>query len=101
MAGHPAYLALLDDMRELHLRKSADYGTDADPLANYRSANEFAVSAWVGVMLRASDKMQRIKRFACSGRLANESVEDAFMDLAAHALIALVLYRESRGPANG
>ena len=97
--GHPEYLKLLDEMRELHVRKAADYGRDVDPLANVRAAIEFGIPAWLGVMVRANDKMHRIKSLAVNGSLKNESVEDSLMDLAAYALIALVLYREQKGGA--
>lgn len=93
-AGHPGYLKLLDEMRELHCRKAADYGRGADPLANCRGSTEFGVPAWVGTMIRAMDKVHRIKSFIQNGSLKNESVEDSFKDLAAYALIALCLYRE-------
>lgn len=93
--GHPEYLKLLDEMRELHVRKAADYGRGADPFANVRASSEFGIPAWVGVMVRAGDKLHRIKSFLANGNLKNESVEDSLKDLAAYALIALVLYRET------
>lgn len=96
-AGHPEYLKLLDEMRDLHQRKAADYGNKADPFANVRAGAEFGVPAWVGVMIRANDKMHRIKSFITNGSLKNESVEDSLKDLAAYALIALVLLREKGG----
>lgn len=95
--GHPEYLKILDEMRELHVRKAADYGRGEDPLANVRAGSDFGVPAWVGVMIRANDKMHRIKSFLKNGNLKNESVEDSLKDLAAYALIALVLYREIQG----
>ncbi len=94
-AGHPEYLKLLDEMRELHCRKAADYGRGQDPLANCRGSLEFGVPAWVGTMIRAMDKVHRIKSFIANGSLKNESVEDSLKDLAAYALIALVLFRET------
>lgn len=94
--GHPGYLKVLEEMAALHKRKAADYGRGADPFANVRAAVEFGLPAWLGVMVRANDKMHRIKSFAQNGSLKNESVEDSLMDLAAYALIALVLYREER-----
>lgn len=94
--GHPEYLKLLDELRELHLKKSADYGTGKDPFANCRSGAEFGVDPWVGVMIRANDKVQRIKAFLQNGNLKNESVEDSLLDLAAYTLIALVLFREEK-----
>jgi hypothetical protein len=83
-------------MAELHKKKAQDYGTDADVLANVRASADFGVPAWIGVMIRANDKMIRIKSMAKKGYLTNESVEDSLMDLAAYALLALVLYREGR-----
>lgn len=94
LGGHPGYLKLLDEMKELHCRKAADYGRGQDPLANVRAGADFGVPAWVGVMIRANDKMHRIKSFLANGSLKNESVEDSLKDMAAYALIALVLYRE-------
>lgn len=94
--GHPVYLRLLEEMRELHVRKAADYGRGTDPLANVRASVEFGVPNWVGAMIRANDKVQRIKSFLANGTLKNESVEDSLKDLAAYALIALVLFREGQ-----
>jgi hypothetical protein len=96
MSGHPGYLRLLDEMRALHERKAADYGRDADPFANCRASAEFGIPAWVGVMVRANDKVHRVKSMILNGRLANESVDDSLLDLAAYALIALTLLREER-----
>lgn len=92
-SGHAEFFKILEEMGELHSRKSADYGT-SDPLANVRSATAFGVPAWVGVMIRAEDKMQRIRSMAAKGSLKNESVEDSLIDLANYAVIALILYRE-------
>lgn len=95
-AGHPGFLKLLDEVREMHCRKAADYGRGADPLANCRAAEEFGLPAWLGVAVRMNDKLHRIKSFCQNGELKNESIEDSFMDLAAYALIALTLYREEQ-----
>lgn len=92
--GDPRFFALLEEMAQLHDRKNRDYGQDSDPLANCRASTEFGTPAWVGTMIRANDKMHRIKAFAQRGELANEGVEDSLIDLAAYCLIALILYRE-------
>lgn len=94
--GHPEYLKLLDEMKELHCRKAADYGRGEDCFANVRASSDFGVPAWVGTMIRANDKLHRIKSLIVNGSLKNESVEDSLMDLAAYSLIALVLYREGQ-----
>jgi hypothetical protein len=93
--GDPRFLAILEEMRELHQRKAADYGADEDPLANLRASEDFGIPAWLGSMIRANDKVRRLMSFAKKGTLKNESVEDSLMDLAAYSILTLILYRES------
>lgn len=89
-----AFTQLLDEMREMHLKKGADYGRTADPYANVRASEDFGVPGWVGCMIRANDKMRRIQKFAQTGVLENESVRDSLLDLAVYAVIGLDLYDE-------
>ena len=92
--GDAEVLALLDEVREMHIRKSADYGDGEDPLANIRASEGFDVPAWVGALIRANDKMIRLQTAARGQTLVNESIEDSLLDLASYALIALKLFRE-------
>ena len=92
--GDPRFHRVLDEMRALHNKKSADYGQGQDPLANVRASKEFGVPTWVGVAIRMNDKMIRLKSMAKNGALANEPLEDSLIDLACYAVLALVLYRE-------
>lgn len=92
--GHPEFERILDELWDLHLRKGADYGTDADCLANIRTSAEFGVEPWRYAILRANEKVSRLKRFARDKTLANEMVEDSLLDLASQAILALVLLRE-------
>lgn len=94
--GHQGYLALLEEMRALHVKKAADYGSDHDPLQNLRGSADVGIEPWRGAWLRAKDKVKRIDQFCVKGTLANESVEDSMMDLAAYALLALTLFRETK-----
>lgn len=97
MNGQHEFAGVLDEMRALHDKKQKDYGTDADPFANVRASEQFGIPAWLGSVIRANDKMQRLKAFAQTGTLANEGVEDSLIDLANYAVIALCLYREGAG----
>ena len=91
---------LCDAMKAMHDRKQLDYGRDDDPFANVRSTEDWGQPAWVGAMIRATDKMRRLQKVAQGGTLSNESAEDSFMDLAVYAIIGLVLYREeTRDPS--
>lgn len=94
---HPAssrFHEILESLGELHDRKQADYGLDNDPFANVRASQSWGMPAWVGAMVRATDKVRRLQTFARKGELRNESVIDAFDDLAVYAIIARVLYEQ-------
>lgn len=95
-AGHPEFLKLCDAMKALHCKKAQDYGRDIDPLANLRASAQVGIEPWRATWLRAKDKVTRIDTYCQKGTLANEGVEDSFLDLAAYCLLALVLFREAK-----
>lgn len=99
--GDARFHAKLKQLADLHDRKQADYGADADAFANVRASEDFAVAPWIGCMIRANDKMRRIQRFACKNSLQNESVKDSLLDLAVYSIIALVLYEEMQDETCG
>jgi hypothetical protein len=92
-----AFGGILDELAALHAKKGADYGRVADPYSNVRASEEWGLPGWVGALVRATDKLRRLQVAARGGTLANEGVEDSLLDLAAYAIIALALYRESKG----
>lgn len=92
------FRSLLDEIATLHDKKSADYGKDEDPQANLRASEEFGIPAWLSAVLRAGDKVARIKSFAKKGKLLNESLEDSLIDAATYFVLALMLYRETKTP---
>jgi hypothetical protein len=95
--GSLAFMEVLEELRATHLKKSQDYGDPADALANIRSgASLVGVEPWRGCLIRVADKIQRIKSFCRDGSLANEGFEDALLDLASYAVIALVMFREEQ-----
>lgn len=89
------FAGILIEVLEMHARKSKDYGSDSDPYANVRASEEFGVDSWKGALIRANDKVTRLKRYAERGELANESAEDSLIDLCVYFPIALMLYREA------
>lgn len=99
---HPtsqAFFDLCDQLKEMHRRKSTDYGcpSGTDPLANIRNGAKFVgIPSWKGAMVRLSDKVTRLATFNATGRLENESLEDNLFDLASYSLLALLLHREER-----
>ena len=101
-AVHPTsqeFFDLCDALKEMHRRKSRDYGCPSgeDPLANIRNGAKFVgIPSWKGAMVRLSDKVTRLAAYNATGRLENESLEDNLFDLASYALLALLLHREER-----
>jgi len=87
---------LLAEIGKLHDKKQVDYGQDDDPFANVRSAEQWGVPPWVYAMLRITEKVHRLQAMRRNGRLANESAQDSFRDLAVYALIAEVLFDEDK-----
>lgn len=97
MTGSERFHELLAEIGMLHDQKQADYGRKHDPFANVRASEEWGVEAWVGAMIRATDKLRRLQTFAQIGTLANEGVADSLKDLAVYSLIALVLFEDRHG----
>jgi hypothetical protein len=98
LPGTVAFLGVLEELRALHLSKTQDYGDEqqGDALANIRNGAEMVgIDHWKGGLVRAADKMQRLKTYCRTGSLAHEGVEDSLLDLAAYAVLSLVLFRES------
>lgn len=102
--GDLRFWNILSEMWSLHCKKGNDYGSketalggEDDFLANLRASEDFGIEAWVGALIRANDKMIRLKNAAQGHELANESVEDSMIDLACYAVLSLILFRESNG----
>lgn len=97
--GSAEFLAVLDELRELHLKKTLDYGVDEDALSNIRTSADYVnVPAWAGCVIRMADKMHRLRAYFRRGKVEFDGIEDTLKDIAAYAAIALVLHRESQRP---
>ena len=92
------YLDLLEKMATLHKAKSAGYaGIDnPDAWANFRMSENFGVSAFLGCLVRMTDKFIRIQNLIKNPKndMVGESVRDTLFDLASYALIAVCLWDE-------
>lgn len=83
-------LEIFTELGNLHLKKSADYGQEHDPFANITNSKQWGVRPWIGAMIRAQDKVERLHAFALKGKLMNESAQDSLRDLAVYSIIALI-----------
>lgn len=98
--GHPRFYELLDTIARLHADKNRDYADNANPLRNLVEVSELGLPPWVGVVVRLTDKMSRLKTFARRRDFSvkTESFVDTCMDMAVYALLAAVLYEEEQTP---
>jgi len=96
---HPtsqAFFDLCDQLKEMHSKKSSDYGSADDPLANIRNGAEFVgIEPWRAAMVRLSDKVTRLATYCRTGSLTFEGVEDTLFDLASYSLLTLLTHREA------
>lgn len=92
--GSAAVLQVLDEAGQLHLRKTLDYGDDADALRNIREGAELiGVPSWQACLIRLSDKMSRMRSYCKNGRVEFDGVEDNLIDMVSYAAICLAEFR--------
>lgn len=83
-AGIEAFKVAVQNVQLLD-RKQQDYGP-----------NNIAAFGELGVLVRANDKIERLKNLHKTGRLndpQNESVDDSWMDLSNYGIIAILIRR--------
>lgn len=95
---NPAFVALIDEIKDLHEAKNSDYASDADPLSNFRRSEAFGVPAFKGVLVRLSDKWSRIEQLTSGKVPKNESLRDSLIDSAVYSLLAVLLLDQEAAP---
>jgi hypothetical protein len=85
-----------EDMLRTYEAKDQDYASDGKPMGNLRGSEYLGIPAWKAVLLRMSDKKQRIVSFVNRGKFEvdDEKITDTLIDLANYALLGLILFRE-------
>lgn len=93
--GHPRFYQLLEQIGDLHDRKNKNYSKDSNPLSNLRQCESFGIPAYLGALVRLSDKWARIQELAKGKKdLVGESFTDTLMDMSVYALLCIILYEE-------
>lgn len=96
--GHPDYLDALDELRRLHLLKSAGYGSRTDRFANFSAvAQASGGPRYLYPVLRSVEKLSRVMSLHEQGRVSE--LEEEFLDCASLLLCASALLREDSRPA--
>ena len=93
--GHPRFYELLKVIEDLHDRKNSNYSKDADPLSNLRQSESFGIPAYLGCLVRMSDKWSRLQELAKGKKdEVGESFTDTLMDMAVYSLLDIILFEE-------
>lgn len=103
-------LVLTEELEEILTMKHHDYsgGNKDDVLVNFRKSERVGVDAYLGIIIRMSDKWERLislvrfKQVEAVNKTmepqmkanVNESMEDTLMDLAGYALLCIAAIRD-------
>lgn len=90
---------------ELMERKNTDYTGPLDAFGNFKDVSKFGVSVEQGIMVRMSDKMNRIATLLYLGengtaKVADEKITDTLLDLMNYANILLTYIQSTDEKAN-
>jgi hypothetical protein len=91
---NPRFHALLEEIADMHDKKSHDYAKDSDPFSNFRKCEAFGIPAFKGVLVRLSDKWSRIEQLSSGKTAQNESLRDSLIDNAVYSLLAVLLLED-------
>lgn len=101
--GSPRFYALLSQLAERHgawaisfgIRGADDNGFIDDPLASARyTAPDFAVDPWIYELMRVNENLRRMQAQIVSDTIELDDVRDCALDIASHALVALIFLEE-------
>lgn len=97
---HDPFADIAAELVIVHDRKGKDYGTGEDPYANVRSAVDFGLPAWIGVLIRMNDKMRRgmaaSQQYLETGtvQLEHEGLIDIANDFAVYGIILRIMIED-------
>ena len=67
--GSREFLAVLDELKSLHLKKTLDYGIDEDALSNIRSSADVVnMPPWAGASCESATRCTGSRRFSGAAR---------------------------------
>jgi hypothetical protein len=92
--GSLEWMDIVEELRQLHLEKTSQYGSQKSAFANVEASEKCGVEPWRRAMCDISDCTVRMQNF-CNGA-DDVDYENALKDLANWSLICLVMLRRER-----
>jgi hypothetical protein len=86
-------MEIVEELRQLHLEKTSQYGSTQSAFANVEASEKCGVEPWRRAICDLSDCTVRLQAL-CNGQ--DVDYENACLDAANWALIALVMLRRER-----
>jgi hypothetical protein len=91
--GSLPFLELVEELRQLHFKKTSQYGGASDPFENVTASAKCGVEPWRRALCDLSDCVVRMQKFA-NGQPVD--YENALIDAANWSLICLLKLREDK-----
>ena len=91
--GSLEWMEIVEELRQLHLEKTSQYGSTQSAFANVEASEKCGVEPWRRAICDLSDCTVRLQSL-CNGQ--DVDYENACLDAANWALIALVMLRRER-----
>ena len=91
--GSLEWMDIVEELRQLHLEKTSQYGSTQSAFANVEASEKCGVEPWRRAICDLSDCTVRLQSL-CNGQ--DVDYENACLDAANWALIALVMLRRER-----
>lgn len=100
--GSPTFYKLIEQMGEIHNKKSYDYASNDSPYANYQFAGKlsklFNNPDDAGFIGRIAEKLYRLANLENNNKIpSNESVEDTEIDILTICALWMASRRDRRG----
>jgi hypothetical protein len=88
-----SFESVLEEVRNLHDLKTADYAQDTDPFSNFRdSARQVGITPGQSVEVLIATKQSRLRQLLGEMKEPkNESIRDTLRDRVVYSVIALVM----------
>lgn len=91
--GSLEWMEIVEELRQLHLEKTSQYGSQKSAFANVEASEKCGVEPWRRAICDLSDCTVRLQAL-CNSQ--DVDYENACLDAANWALIALVMLRRER-----
>src|SRR5437867_88866 len=93
--GHPMFKKLADEEVDEHNRKSGQYNSGEDPLANWRMVVP-KMRPWEGCYARLTEKIARLFVAVNSPNMKSDELREVLKEIAVYCKLVRILFDEDQ-----